>query len=323
MHPGTLYTIGELARRTGLTVKTIRFYSDRGIVAPDDRTPAGYRRYGPDAVTRLALVRTLRELGLGLEVIRRVVDRELTLGQVAAEHAAALDVQIGVLRLRRAVLTAAARREPTFEEMELMHELARLSHSEKQRLVDDFLGAVFEGPQSGPRQAAAQRSLTPELPDSPTEEQVAAWVELAELSLDADFRASVRRMARSSGHDQPDGDTTPPRPGVAAITRDLARSAVASGINPESPQADPVVAAIVARCAAAHAHSHSHSHSDSDSDSDCTEPRRRLLERLEAANDPRWDRYVHLLALINGWPPPEPLAPVIDWAVTALRTRAA
>ncbi len=41
----TLYSIGELARRTGLTVKTIRFYSDRRTVAPTDRSPVGYRLY--------------------------------------------------------------------------------------------------------------------------------------------------------------------------------------------------------------------------------------------------------------------------------------
>lgn len=83
MDGDTLYSIGELARRTGLTVKKIRFSSDRGIVAPAHRTPAGYRRYGPDAVARLALVRTLRELGLGLDVIRHVTDRKRTLSQVA------------------------------------------------------------------------------------------------------------------------------------------------------------------------------------------------------------------------------------------------
>ena len=81
--------------------------------APADRTPAGYGRCGPDADARLALVRTLRELGLGLDVIRRVTNQELTLGQAAAEHAAALNVQISILRLRQAVLTAAAGREPT------------------------------------------------------------------------------------------------------------------------------------------------------------------------------------------------------------------
>jgi DNA-binding transcriptional MerR regulator len=45
MDGSTLYSIGDLARRTGLTVKTIRFYSERGIVTPADRTPVGYRRY--------------------------------------------------------------------------------------------------------------------------------------------------------------------------------------------------------------------------------------------------------------------------------------
>jgi DNA-binding transcriptional MerR regulator len=69
----TLYSIGDLARRTGLTVKAIRFYSDRGIVLPTDRSPAGYRLYDIDAVARLDLVRTLRELGLDLPTIRKVV----------------------------------------------------------------------------------------------------------------------------------------------------------------------------------------------------------------------------------------------------------
>ena len=71
MDGDTLYSIGELARRTGLTVKAIRFYSDRGIVPPTDRSPAGYRLYDIDAVARLDLVRTLRDLGLDLPTIRR------------------------------------------------------------------------------------------------------------------------------------------------------------------------------------------------------------------------------------------------------------
>jgi DNA-binding transcriptional MerR regulator len=116
MHHDTLYSIGELARRTGLTVKTIRFYSDRGIVAPTDRSPAGYRLYNMDAAARLDLVRTLRELGLDLPTIRKVLDRELSFPEVAAAHAEALAVQISTLRLRRAVLTAVAKRGSTPEE---------------------------------------------------------------------------------------------------------------------------------------------------------------------------------------------------------------
>ncbi|MET0132802.1 MAG: MerR family transcriptional regulator, partial [Kibdelosporangium sp.] len=127
----TLHSIGDLARRTGLTVKTIRFYSDRGILPPTDRSPGGYRRYGVDAVARLDLIRTLRDLGVDLPAIRQVVNREATLADVAAAHAEALAVQIEVLRLRRAVLAAVAKRGATPEEMELMHKLAKLSEEER------------------------------------------------------------------------------------------------------------------------------------------------------------------------------------------------
>jgi DNA-binding transcriptional MerR regulator len=57
---GPLLTTGEPARRTGLTVKTVRFYADQGIVSPADRNPAGHRRYDADAVARPVLVRALR-----------------------------------------------------------------------------------------------------------------------------------------------------------------------------------------------------------------------------------------------------------------------
>ncbi|WP_245765577.1 MerR family DNA-binding transcriptional regulator [Nonomuraea jiangxiensis] len=55
MDGDALLTIGDLARRTGLTVKAIRFYSDRGLVPPTIRSPAGYRllrrrRAGPAGV---------------------------------------------------------------------------------------------------------------------------------------------------------------------------------------------------------------------------------------------------------------------------------
>ncbi|MBO2454365.1 MerR family transcriptional regulator [Actinomadura barringtoniae] len=304
MDGGTLCTIGELARRTGLTVKTIRFYSERGIVVPAERTAGGYRLYGADAVARLALVRTLRELGVGLDAIRQVVERELTLSEVAAQHAAALEVQIGVLRLRRTVLAAAARRRPTPEEMERMHRLARLTETERERLIEEFLEAVFGGLEGG----APRCSMKPELPGDPTEEQVEAWVELAELALDPGFRASVRRGAEEHAAD---GVSCPPRPGVVAIARDYAEQALASGIAPESSEADEIVAALTADCARSLRRP------------DDRELHRLVLRRWSAANDVRRDRYLYLLSLINGWSAPERLAPALDWSVAALRSRVA
>jgi DNA-binding transcriptional MerR regulator len=309
MDGDTLYSIGELARRTGLTVKAIRFYSDRGIVPPTDRSPAGYRRYGIDAVARLDLVRTLRDLGLDLPTIRKLVDQEISLPEVAAAHAEALEVQIRMLRLRRAVLTAVAKRGSTPEEMDLMHKLAKLSEDERRRLIDDFLNTAFGGLDANPEFAAAMRSMTPELPDHPEAEQVEAWVELAELSQDPEFRASVRRMAEFHAAERPTGDATGLRRDPVAATRDQVGPALAAGIDPASAQADPIVAAVTAE------------YSQVVGRPDAIDLRDRLLTRLETANDPRRERYLQLLAVINGWSAPESLAPALEWIIQALRAR--
>ena len=80
------FTIGELSRRTGLPVKTIRFYSDEGLLPPADRTGSGYRLYDVTAMARLELIKTLRELGLGLTDVAAVL-AEVGPGRLqAAEH---------------------------------------------------------------------------------------------------------------------------------------------------------------------------------------------------------------------------------------------
>jgi DNA-binding transcriptional MerR regulator len=304
-----LYSIGDLARRTGLAVRTIRFYSDSGIVAPTGRSPAGYRRYDAGAVARLGLVRTLRELEVDLPTIRKVLNQELSLPAVAAAHAEALDVQIRILHLRRAVLTAVARAGSTPEEMELMHKLARLSEDERHRLIGDFLDAVFGGMDTEPSFAGVRRSMTPELPDAPEAEQVQAWAELAELSQDPDFRASMRRMAKDEAAERAQGNTPVLRRGLIAVVRDRASPALDARIEPGSPEANPAVAALTAH----YAHVLG-----------CPDEaglRRQLLARLEAVNDPRRERYLTLLAVINGWPAPQNLTPVLDWSIQALSAR--
>lgn len=310
--PGALplYSIGELARRTGLTVKTIRFWSDSGIVTPTERTRAGYRRYGVDAVARLDLVRTLREIGLDLPTIRKVVDREVPLADVAAAHAEALDVQIHALRLRRAVLTAVAKRGADPEELALMHRLAQLSEDERRRLVDDFLGTVFEGLDTHPAFGAVIRSMTPELPDDPTVEQVAAWVELAELLQDPGFRASVQGMARDLAEDRsPDDATGLPRV-LAEAVRSLAEPALAAGIGPHTPRAARIATELTAHYARITGHP----------DDEALRPR--LAAHLQTMNDPRRDRYLHLLATLNTWPPRPDLTPALTWTIGALHTPA-
>ncbi|MGH2943362.1 MAG: MerR family transcriptional regulator, partial [Solirubrobacteraceae bacterium] len=198
----TLMTIGALARLTGLSVRTLRFYSDSGLVTPAGRSEAGYRLYDATAPARVELVRSLRELGVDLPTTKRVLDRELSVAGVARAHAAALDAQIRVLRLQRAVLQVAAARDTTPKEMKLMHDLARLGAEERRNIVVDFVDEVFDGLDADPGIAARMRAATPELPDDPTTEQVEAWIELAELVRDEDFRGRIRAMAQRSSDER-------------------------------------------------------------------------------------------------------------------------
>ncbi|WP_067486544.1 MerR family transcriptional regulator [Actinomadura hibisca] len=309
MDGDTLYTIGELARRTGLTVRTIRFYSDAGLVPPTGRTHAGYRLYDLAALARLDLVRTLRDLGVDLATIQRVLARETTLAQVAAAHAEAVDVQISTLRLRRAVLRAVAKRGSGPREMELMHKLARLSDQERRDIINDFVDEVFGGLDADPGFVAKMRAGMPELPDDPEPEQVEAWVELAELVRDAGFRARVRQMAEYQAEAVAKGEMPEGMPALADTTGEVVGRALAAGIGPDSPEAAPLLDELVGAYAAAFGQA------------DGPEFRRDLLGRLEIGNDRRAERYWQLLGTINGWPPVPTRTPLFEWFIAALRAR--
>lgn len=306
----TLYTIGELARRTGLPVKTIRFYSDSGVVPPTARTDAGYRLYDLNALARLDLVRTLRELGVDLATVQRVLDREVTVPEVAAAHAEALDAQISTLRLRRAVMRAVAKRGSGPEEMELMHKLAKLSDEERNRIVIDFIEETFGGLDANPEFVAMMRAAMPELPDDPAPEQVDAWVELAELVQDPDFRARVRRMAEHQASERHTGFQDGLHHELTETIRTKVENAVAAGHAPESPEAARVVDELIAAYAEAFG------------GTDEPEFRRAMLHRLEVGSDRDAERYWQLLAVINGWPVPPTLVPVFEWFIAALRLNA-
>ncbi len=303
--------IGELSRRTGLSVKTIRFYSDVGLVPEAARSRSGYRRYDTAALVRLEFVRTLRELGLDIATIRRVLDRGEDLSRVAAAHAEALGAQIRVLRLRRAALRAVARRDPTPEEVYRMNRIAQATAGGRRRIIEEFLDSIFEGIPVDPGFAARMRSATPELPDDPTDEQVDAWIELAELVRNQDFRDRLRTMSqRSFGSGRPSATPTgKDAMRTANLVAEKAGAALTAGLDPASPEAEPILDELVGAMAA------------SVSRADDPAYRAELLEGLELANEPRAERYWQLLAIINGWPPVPTTMPAWGWFADAVRAR--
>lgn len=79
--------IGEVAERSGLPAKTVRYYDDIGLLAPTvARSSAGYRLFSADVLQRLAFIKQAQGLGLSLDEIRQVLqvrDRgELPCGEV-------------------------------------------------------------------------------------------------------------------------------------------------------------------------------------------------------------------------------------------------
>src|SRR6202007_1246530 len=67
--------VGELARRTGLTVRTLHHYDEIGLLRPSLHTDSGHRLYTGADIARLQQVLSLRQLGFSLEEVRDCLDR--------------------------------------------------------------------------------------------------------------------------------------------------------------------------------------------------------------------------------------------------------
>ncbi|MET0397837.1 MAG: MerR family transcriptional regulator [Longimicrobiaceae bacterium] len=69
------WKVGELARSTGLTVRTLHHYDRVGLLSPSRRTASGHRLYAAADVARLQQIRSLRELGFSLDEVREFLER--------------------------------------------------------------------------------------------------------------------------------------------------------------------------------------------------------------------------------------------------------
>lgn len=91
----TTWKVGELAERTGLSVRTLHYYDEIGLLPPSHRTGAGHRWYAARDVERLQRIKSLRQLGFPLEEIRDLLDRP--------EYAPRRVIQMHITRLREAI----------------------------------------------------------------------------------------------------------------------------------------------------------------------------------------------------------------------------
>jgi DNA-binding transcriptional MerR regulator len=137
---GDGWKVGELAKRTGVSVRTLHHYDELGLLVPTRRTGSGHRVYGAKEIRRLQQIRSLQHLGLTLEEVRECLDRRgETVSRVLGRH---------VMRLRERIRA----------ETEL---LARLESLERRiALGDDVVAEEFL--QIMERMAMVEAYYTPE-----------------------------------------------------------------------------------------------------------------------------------------------------------------
>ena len=251
-----LYPIGDVARRTGLSVSAIRFYSDAGVITPTGHTSAGYRLYDIRAIAQLELVRTLRDLDAGLEDIRKLLAEETTLRDLATAHLGLVERQLRRLQAKRAVLRTIVKQDSPAEQVTLMHKLAAMSDDDRNRLIDEFWDEISQGLNFNPALAQRLQQMRPNLPEEPTAEQLEAWIELADLLRNDEFRAAVRavREARQGSY-SPERAYEMSGPEMlergeryGAIFKE-AMDAIESGVPADSPRAQDIADRFVAATA--------------------------------------------------------------------------
>ncbi|MFI8966134.1 MerR family transcriptional regulator [Streptomyces sp. NPDC053493] len=275
--------IGDLARLTGVPVRTVRFYCDEGVL-DCVRSTGGHRRFDRAAVDRLDLVRRLRGLGLGLTAVRQVVAGERSLPEAVAAERAALDVRLAELAWRRASLRAVEEAGPA-ERAARLELLAAVADGAAARdTLIGFWKRTFAAPVSDAMFASFVAMAVPEPPADPTPPHVVAFAELFALARDRELIRLLQAMARDNAELVVDEDALLAGIGEACT---LAEPFVRAG---EAPRAGPGLDRFV------------EAHAVARRSRDTPDFRRRLLSHVAADRDPRMRRYWQLVARAGGDP---------------------
>lgn len=129
------WKVGELARRTGLSVRTLHWYDQIGLLTPSFHTEAGHRLYTAADVERLQQIKSLRQLGFSLEEVRDCLDRsDFSPLSLIQTHLARLREQIELQRRlceRLESIAARLRAAETVSAEDLMQTIEVMSMFEK------------------------------------------------------------------------------------------------------------------------------------------------------------------------------------------------
>lgn len=141
--------VGELARATGLTVRTLHHWEERGLVVPSRRTAAGHRLYDERDVRRVYEVVALRELGLSLEAIAEVLAPERDrLEEILSAHLEQVQARLRAMRDLQTTLSAlvaglrGSAPPDSSDLMGLIDEVSKMTETFNNYFTDEQLAAL-------------------------------------------------------------------------------------------------------------------------------------------------------------------------------------
>lgn len=194
IHSSNAVSIGEASRRTGVPVRTIRFYCDEGILAAQ-RTSGGHRVFTPVALDRLVLVRELRAVGIGLAAIADVLAGARAVPEVVAVERAAVETDLAALSWRHAVLVAIEQADDPL----VLTELAVVAERGAARTaLIDFWRRVLAALPASAFDDFVEMDI-PRLPAAPSPRDVLLFAELGQLARSAELARVVSRQIWGAG----------------------------------------------------------------------------------------------------------------------------
>ncbi len=134
--------IGEVAERTGVTQRTLRFYEEKGLLHPPTRMDGGFRLYSEEDVSRVDHIRRLQNLlGVTLAEIKEMVDAEEMLNELKAQYRPDSDVSEKMRQLRKAIDVVSRQHGIVSQKAEQMSEM-KAQLEERLRTFDRWMGEL-------------------------------------------------------------------------------------------------------------------------------------------------------------------------------------
>lgn len=136
--------IGEVAERTGVTQRTLRFYEEKGLLKPPSRMDGGFRLYSEADVKRVERIRRLQDLlGVTLADIKEMVDAEEILRELRAQFNPEAAIAEKRKQLERAIEVVQAQYGIVNQKIEQMNEM-KAQLEERLKTFDRWMGELNE-----------------------------------------------------------------------------------------------------------------------------------------------------------------------------------